>query len=59
MIPGESKEDDRDFKDEGDDSEEGHKRPHHSLLVQVENLPDGPEAANEVKHDLKHVDFIE
>ena len=59
MIPGEREENDWDLEYEGNNSEESHQRPHHCVLVQIKNLPDGPEAPDEVKHDLKHIDFIE
>lgn len=59
MIPGECKENDWDLEDERNNSEESHERPHHGMLVQIEDLPDGPEAPDEVKHDLEHIDFIE
>ena len=29
------------------------------MLIQIKNLPDGPEAPDEVEHYLKHIDFIE
>ncbi len=59
MIPGECKENDWDLEDERNNSEESHERPHHSVLVQIEDLPDCREAPDEVKHDLEHIDFIE
>jgi hypothetical protein len=29
------------------------------MLIQIKNLPYGPEAADKVEHYLKHIDFIE
>ena len=29
------------------------------MLIKIKNLPDGPEAPDEVEHDLEHIDFIE
>ena len=59
MIPGEGEEHDWDLKDKGNNSEESHQRPHHSVLIKIKNLPDGPEAPDEVEDDLEHIDFIE
>ena len=59
MIPGEGEEYDWYLEYKGNNSEESHQWPHHGVLVQIKYLPYGPEAPDEVKHDLKHVDFIE